>query len=95
MPHKFIHPKKRSIKNKCEKLRIVSKNLRGKAKGMSNEAKQRWVNNAVHNGADIIMIQETKAGSKEEAMTFFPKKWHTHTSTLLINHLHQQAFSLL
>ena len=54
MPHKFTHPKKRSKKNKCEKLRIVSKNLRGKAKGTSNKAKQRWVNNAIHNGADII-----------------------------------------
>ena len=54
MPNTFIHPKKRSRKHNsnCDKLRIVTKNLRGKAKGMSNAAKQRWVTNEIHNGTD-------------------------------------------
>ena len=63
----YIHSFRTGIKNNYVKLKIVTKNLRGKAKGMSNAARH-WYHNDKKVKFEKKIVRKTKAQSNKEAL---------------------------
>ena len=61
------------MKNKLLKLNGVFKNIPGKGKGESFDAKKNWFSNNLY--CDFICCQETKTRTHDETSAWFPLSW--------------------